>query len=854
MKNNVLLLLGILLATVAFAEDNPKAKTESTVVFGPARFTVLAPELIRMEYDSAARFEDRASLVFINRETETPAFKKRISGHRLTLRTDKLLLQYTDNGQAFSADNLSITLMNGKKEGVTWRPGMQDTLNLKGTFRTLDGVDGWGNIKNMEQGLISRSGWALVDDSRSNLFDGDPDWNWVVQRPEGAIDWYFFGYGHNYKKALSDFTRIAGKIPMPPKYAFGYWWSRYWIYNDDEIRSLVNQMKAHDIPIDVFIIDMDWHETWGLTAMPYKADFRGWTGYTWNRRLFPHPEKLLDWLDTQHLKTALNLHPAGGIAPMEAQYADFAHAYGFDTTGQKTIPFNMSDKKWAKTYFDIVLRPMEQQGVDFWWLDWQQWAEDTRIKNLSNTWWLNYTFFTRMQKKGTDRPLLFHRWGGMGNHRYQIGFSGDSHVSWASLDFQLYFTPTASNVGYGYWSHDIGGHQGEGDTDGELYLRWLQFGALSPILRTHCSKWANLERRFWMFPNHFEEMHAALKLRYALAPYIYKNSREAYDSGISICRPMYYDYPEQEEAYTARTQYMFGSDMLAAPISSPIAQETELASRQIWLPEGEWFEYLTGTLIEGDTSLTRTYALHEIPLFFKAGSIIPLYGDINTLQVRPEKQIVCLTPGGPEKVVTTLYEDDGTTDGYIKGEYTTRQISRELVDSNTLLVKIAPTQGQFAGMAERQTLELVLPNTMIPASVTVNGQTVTPSYDTETLSSVITLSELSSDAEAEIEILFDQPLVAQQIAFNGNRGFMKRLAKAIAALKYSTAKVDFAVGLPNDLEELSNIRNVLRYHPDQAYPLMEKLNGLKINAGTMIRNIPDAAQEELNAKAEYVSQ
>ena len=119
-----------------------------------------------------------------------------------------------------------------------------DPLNLKGTIRTLDGWNG-GSLDNLEEGLLSRSGWALVDDSETNLFDGNPDWNWVVTRPEGnRQDWYFFGYGHEYKKCLMDFTKIAGKIPMPPKFAFGYWWSRYWAYSDSELKELMNDFSS----------------------------------------------------------------------------------------------------------------------------------------------------------------------------------------------------------------------------------------------------------------------------------------------------------------------------------------------------------------------------------------------------------------------------------------------------------------------------------------------------------------------------------------------------------------------------------------------------------------------------------
>jgi len=110
-------------------------------------------------------------------------------------------------------------------------------------------------------------------------------------------------------------------------------------------------------------------------------------------------------------------------------------------------------------------------GIDFFWLDWQQWIENKNVKGLSNTWWLNYVFFTEMEREGKNRPLLFHRWGGLGNHRYQIGFSGDTHITWQSLSFQPYFTSTAGNVGYGYWSHDIGGHYG-----GEQHRRCIYDG------------------------------------------------------------------------------------------------------------------------------------------------------------------------------------------------------------------------------------------------------------------------------------------------------------------------------------------------------------------------------------------
>jgi alpha-glucosidase (family GH31 glycosyl hydrolase) len=132
---------------------------------------------------------------------------------------------------------------------------------------------------------------------------------------------------------LKDYTRVAGNIPLPPKFSFGYWWSRYWQYSDNELRDLVETMRSLDIPIDVLIIDMDWHETWGLTAKNTQFDEYGqrvgWTGYTWKRQLFPSPENFFAWCHKNNLKTSLNLHPASGIQPVEEAYERFTEAYGW---------------------------------------------------------------------------------------------------------------------------------------------------------------------------------------------------------------------------------------------------------------------------------------------------------------------------------------------------------------------------------------------------------------------------------------------------------------------------------------------------------------------------------------------
>ena len=315
--------------------------------------------------------------------------------------------------------------------------------------------------------------------------------------------------------------------------------------------------------------------------------------------------------------------------------------------------------------FKNVLMPMNNAGIDFWWLDWQQEPFDKEVKNLSNTWWLNYIFFSQMERERQTRPLIYHRWGGLGNHRYQVGFSGDTFISWASLDYQTYFNSTASNVLYGYWSHDIGGHQGVDHIDPELYVRWMQFGAFSPILRSHSTKIAGLTKEPWVFSNEVSDiLRGIIRQRYNMVPYIYTMAREAYETGLSLCRPMYYDYPETQEAYDYRNQYMFGNDVMVAPATSPMKDGyTEV---KVWLPEGQWYEFASGKTLQGGQVLTRYFALDEYPIYIKAGAVLPMYNDkVMNLNGKDETIVLNVIPGKTSSEFT-LYEDNGDDKNYQK--------------------------------------------------------------------------------------------------------------------------------------------------------------------------------------------
>jgi alpha-glucosidase (family GH31 glycosyl hydrolase) len=780
MAITVVLGISLLHSAVSSAQRiyQPAADPRAVVVDGQTRFTVLTPQLIRMEWSADGKFEDRPTFVVLNRQLPVPKFTQTTAGHDLVLKTAALELRYRKGSGKFNSDNLSVKFRLGQAMH-TWQPGAAATGNLMGTTRTLDGTHG-GDAK-LEQGLISREGWAIIDDSMSPLFDSadfrfngpDSTLPWVVERAPGERqDWYFLGYGHDYKRALGDYTLISGKIPMPPRFAFGTWWSRYWDYSDAELRDLVGQFHQNKVPLDVLVIDMGWHLSTqaikdkgfvvGSDNKDQSGHSAGWSGYTWDPKYFPDPDAFLAWVHQQGLKATLNLHPASGVQPWEKAYPEMAKAMGVDPATGKFVPFDITNKKYAVNYMNLLHHPLEHQGIDFWWLDWQQ-ELTTQMPNVNPTFWLNYVHFSDQEREG-KRPIIFHRWGGPGNHRYVIGFSGDTISTWDALAFQPYFTATAANVGYSYWSHDIGGHA-PGVVDGELYSRWIQFGAFSPILRTHTTKNSDAERRIWAYPQPYASiMRDAFLLRYAMQPYIYTESRKTYDTGMAFLRPLYYDYPEANEAYQQKGEYFFGDNMIVAPVVAPADPATHLSSKSVWLPEGEWIEWFTGKHLTGPGQFDRTFTEAQIPVYVRAGSILPQQPEMSYTGEKPVDPLILEVfpfSGNQRTSSYRLYEDSSIGENYQQGEcaWTNIEVRRE--KAREFLVTIDAAQGSYAKMPTERSYEVRLWSVAQPSSVVVDGENLEAAtdvqssgwhYDKEKLQVVVRTPRRSVHDKTEIAI------------------------------------------------------------------------------------------------------
>lgn len=733
-------------------KTNGEARKENIVISGNARFTVLTERLVRLEYSLSGEFTDKASQTVFNRDfpkTEYSVFEDEY----LSIETKYLKLKYL-KGSPFNRDTVSIEL---KKFGNKWEWGSV-AEQLKGTVSTLDKVNGETSL---DDGVCSRNGYTIVDDSKSYLLSEN---GWFEKREPNAVDIYFFGYGHDYLDCIKDFYRLTGEPPMLPDYAFGNWWSRYYSYTQEEYCNLINKFIKENIPFSVAVIDMDWHTT--ETPKESQIDdprfWNGWTGYSWNKELFPDYKAFLYFLREKGLKTSLNLHPSNGVGYQEDMYEEMANALRIDPNSRKLIKLDVLNPDFMEKYFDILHHPYEEDGVDFWWMDWQQgddywWVHDdehpiSELEGITPLWMLNHLHILDIMRNG-KRPMFFSRYAGIGSHRYPVGFSGDTVVTWESLNFQPYFTANASNVGYCWWSHDIGGHM-LGYRDDELQIRWLQLGVLSPINRLHSTKDIFAGKEPWNLRKDCCEIYKDwLRFRHKLFPYLYTMNYRTHTERIPLILPLYYEYPERENAYHFRNQYFFGSEFFVAPITSPNDKNSMLGSVDAWFPEGLWFDFFSGLCYQGDQTAKIHRNLEEYPIFAKAGAIVPTASRVEDNLLGNQKDMTVDVFAGADNTFQ-LYEDTGDGNTYKDGQYAITEFNLNWSENAVFTIK--PAYGdtkiipdcrnwdiKLRGFAKEIDVKVKIAGKEIPCSIEFEKNTNTTS---------LILKNISVNSEIIVEI------------------------------------------------------------------------------------------------------
>lgn len=748
-----------------------------TVTAGRRRFTCLGPRLVRVEFSPSGVFEDRRTIVAYNprRPVAFQSVEEHADG--ITLRTGGLSIVSTQNERDFFPANLRIDwtdrgrtqtwrwgdrdyrnlggavrsldyydrdcLLNGVHPAGTWSPDdfLHTDAELADTNRVYfqDGHLDWqreivrqglypslrlnaetvynryvnmaGDLTRFQPGLLSRNGYFLLNDSTGAVLDED---NFPIERnTPGTRDLYFFGYGSDYKAAFQDFRLLSGAIPLPPKNIFGITFSRWPTFADGEARAVVEHFQQETIPLSVLVLDFEWHV----------PDFSHWD---WNPEKYPDPEGFLAWAHSQHLLVPVSVHPQT-MASSDSHFEPFVQTSGTRYKVQRVaddpaiarwtmsgadrfVPLDLANRAEAEAVKTLCCEPILRQGVDYWWVD-----GVAASMNGADGQLLTSKVFYETTEDGNRRGMVQGRYGGLGSHRHGVFFTGDTESQWEVLQSQCEFNIRAGQSGMAYVSHDIGGfnHAEAPLLDPDLYVRWLQFGVFSPVIRFHSKPGAGSREPWDYGPRNMDTARRWLALRNSLMPYIYSAARDAYATGIPLVRGLYIEHPDDGACYRF-DEYLFGDALLVAPVLTPSNHRT------VYLPEGVWHEFESGKQVLGGKEINVFATLGQVPVFVKAGAII-VREDDPAQPVRPFVQDLLLDayPGG--QASTVLYEDDGRTRDYQRDGFALTRFGLRETEGG-VVVTGHPTEGRSLGHDRHVKLQMVLP--VAPTSVTVDGRPI----------------------------------------------------------------------------------------------------------------------------------
>jgi alpha-glucosidase (family GH31 glycosyl hydrolase) len=405
-----------------------------------------------------------------------------------------------------------------------------------------------------------------------------------------------------------------------------------------------------------------------------------------------------------------------------------------DLAPPERIYFDLSHRQQADIFMRDLHGPLMDQGVDVWWVDGGSGAVD--MPGLNKQLWTNKVYYDFSQEHTGKRAFILGRYGDWGSERYPGYFTGDAYSEWPVLAYEVAYAVRGGNVLVPYISHDIGGFHGA-KIDFALYARWIEFGAFSGVLRIHSAhanpKEGN-QRMPWLYGQQgLDLMKKYFTLRTQLIPYLYTYAWRAHTDSLPLLRPLYLTYPQLDEAYQHAHEYLFGEEMLVAPILDPSGDAT------IYLPPGEWLDFFTGKHFAGGTTIKAHYAVDETPVFVRAGAIIPEQPVSEYSDAKPAERLI-LNVYGAGAGSFELYEDDGVSLKYRQRQQALTSMSHAVSPDGMHHLLIGPTRGAFDGQTTARVYELHIHASSAPAAVSVNGKDPGPfSWDAQRQLAVLVL-------------------------------------------------------------------------------------------------------------------
>lgn len=537
---------------------------------------------------------------------------------------------------------------------------------------------GWGAYERPTHGsrvfapmLIGADGWAMFVHQpldRDNVFDLREGEGSLVPGKDArkrALQLFII----SWKKPADIFTeynRITGKTPMPPKWALGYMQSHRTLEGPDQVRKIARTFRTKNLPADALI-----YLGTGFTPAGWN---KGHGSFEFNSKIFPDSEQIMDDLHAKNFKTVLHTYGAPDAL------------YGSSVKNVTTADSNHIGNFWSQ-HKDVF-----SKGTDAWWPDGgEHLSAESRLARQ------RMYYLGPLSSRPNERPWSFHRTGYSGVHRYGGWmWSGDTDSYWSSLEKQIAVGLNHTVSLTPFWGSDTGGFLPSVELTGELYTRWFQFSAFCSSFRSHGRAWHLRLPWGWntgelgppevdSFSDAFEHGYPDmselrngtvepiarkyLQLRYRLLPYNYTLVRKTHDTGLPPMRAMWLHYPNDDQAVGLSDQYMWGRDLLIAPVYTKRAKK-----RTLYLPEGEWYDLWTNETVDGGREISRKVDLATMPVYVRAGAIIPMDPVRQyTGQSVDEPTTIRIYPG--RDGAFRWYDDDGHSMDYREGEYTWTQLN-----------------------------------------------------------------------------------------------------------------------------------------------------------------------------------
>lgn len=659
--------------TSFFVDSKNLIPDKSSIVQGQKyRISVLSDILVRIEYSPNGVFEDRPTERIINRKFDKVNYDLTESDILIQIKTIYFTLTYVKE-QPFTPTNLKILLNESNKE---WTYNEKEVRNFGTIGYSLD--DYVGKLPT-QRGLFSVDGIASLDDSNTCVINENDEF---VPREQKAIDTYVFIYRRDFAKCLQDYFHLTGYPSMLPRYAFGNWWYKNEDYNMQEIGEVVAKFYENNIPISVFLLGNKWHDNIN--------------NYEFNKAKFPDTSILSNFMKQNKIKLGLTISPQLGITPQDNLYSEASSIMTPSSKGISLLPFNLTTSNF---YFEKYINNLNNQGVDFYNLDFNN------IKDIHNLFLINHYHYTAMQNNVNKRSVILSRNSLIAPHRYPITYTGNTKVNWETLNILPYYNSIGSNMGISFIAHAIGGFH-EGIEDDELYMRYVQFGAFSPIMILASDAGKYYKREPWRWQKlTMDIITNYMQLRHRLIPYIYSEAYVYHKAGIPMVQPLYYNDPKIKDDPKYTNEYYFGSNFLISPITKRKNPIMNRVVQHIYIPDGTWYHFKSGKKYPGNKDYRSFYKDEDYPAFIREGSIIPMSLDytINS----PESMEIQVFPG--KNSVYNLYEDDGFSNNYKNGDYLITNFEYTYEKDNMTL-KVKKLEGRSSNIVTNRNYKFVFRN------------------------------------------------------------------------------------------------------------------------------------------------